>query len=129
MTPLRKLLIEDLQLKGYGDRTQEMYVREVRQPSEHYNKSPDKITKEELRGYFLYTKNTKKWARSTRTIVICGIKFFFENTIKRDWTTLALVRAKREKKLFAALSALEAWGAHAKREQSLGMRRTCSTSE
>ena len=104
MTPLRKRLIEDLQLKGMGERTQQMYVRAVRQLSEHYNKSPDKITEEELRDYFLYTKNIKKWARSTSTIAICGIKFFYENSLKRDWTTLTFVRAKREKKLPVILS-------------------------
>lgn len=97
-------MIEDLQLKGMGERTQQMYVRAVRQLSEYYNKPPDLITEEELRDYFLYTKNIKKWSRSTSTIAICGIKFFYENTIKRDWTTLALVRAKREKKLPAVLS-------------------------
>jgi len=97
-------MIEDLQLKGMGERTQQMYVRAVRQLSEHYNKSPDRITEEELRDYFLYTKNVKQWARSTSTIAICGIKFFYENTVKRDWTTLSLVRAKREKKLPAILS-------------------------
>lgn len=104
MKPLRKRMIEDLQLKGMGERTQQMYVRAVRQLSEHYNKSPDRITEEELRDYFLYVKNAKKWSRSTSTIAICGIKFFYENTIKRDWTTLSLVRAKREKKLPVILS-------------------------
>ena len=104
MTPLRKRMIEDLQLKGMGERTQQMYVRAVRQLSEHYNKSPDKITEEELRDYFLYVKNIKKWSRSTSTIAICGIKFFYENTIKRNWTTLSFVRAKREKKLPVILS-------------------------
>ena len=104
MKPLRKRMIEDLQLKGMGERTQQMYVRAVRQLSEHYNKSPDRITEEELRDYFLYVKNVKKWSRSTSTIAICGIKFFYENTIKRDWTTLSLVRAKREKKLPVILS-------------------------
>jgi integrase/recombinase XerD len=104
MTPLRRRMIEDLQLKCYGQRTQEMYVRAVRQLSEHYGKSPDKITEEQLRDYFLYVKNAKRWARSTSTIALCGIKFFYENTIKRDWTTLSFVRAKREKKLPVILS-------------------------
>ena len=97
MTPLRKRMTEDLQLRGMGEQTQKMYVRAVRQLSEHYSKSPDKITEEELRDYFLYTKNIKKWSRSTSTIAICGIKFFYENTLKRDWTTLTFVRAKRKK--------------------------------
>jgi len=108
MTPLRKRMIEDLQLKGMGERTQQMYVRAVRQLSEHYNKSPKKITEEELRDYFLYVKNVKKWSRSTSTIALCGIKFFYENTLKRDWTTLTFVRAKREKKLPVILSKAEA---------------------
>jgi integrase/recombinase XerD len=104
MTPLRNRMMQDLQLKGYGERTQQMYVRAVRQLAEHYHKSPDLITEEELRDYFLFTKNVKKWARSTSTIAICGIKFFYENTVKRNWTTLSLVRAKREKRLPAILS-------------------------
>lgn len=97
-------MTEDLQLKGYSERTQQMYVRAVRQLAEHYNKSPDKITEEDLRDYFLYGKNIKKWSRTTSTIALCGIKFFYENTMKRDWTTLTFVRAKREKKLPVILS-------------------------
>lgn len=104
MTPLRKRMTEDLQLRGMGERTQQMYVRAVRQLAEHFNKSPDKITEEELRDYFLYVKNVKKWSRSTSTIALCGIKFFYENTLRRDWTTLTFVRAKREKKLPVILS-------------------------
>ena len=33
-----------------------MYRRAVRQPAEHYHKSPEQITEEELRDYFLYLK-------------------------------------------------------------------------
>ena len=60
MTHLRKRMIEDLpacwtdrQLRGMSDRTIGMYTRSVRQLAEHYHKSPDKITEEELRQYFL----------------------------------------------------------------------------
>ena len=38
MTELRKRMIEDLQLRGMSERTQEMYVRAVRQLAEHYRK-------------------------------------------------------------------------------------------
>ena len=104
MTYLRKRMIEDLQLRGIGPLTQHRYVRAVQQLSEHYGKSPDTITEEELREYFLYLKNVKKWARSTSTIALCGIKFFYENTIRRDWPTLHLIRAERQKKLPVILS-------------------------
>jgi len=81
-----------------------MYVRAVRQLAEHYRKSPDLISEEELRQYFLYVKNVKQYSRSASTIALCGIKFFFEQTLHRDWTTLRFVRAPREKKLPVILS-------------------------
>ena len=99
MTALRRKLIEDLQLAGKSESTQEEYVRAVRQLAEHYMKSPADIGEEELRQYFLYVKNVKKWARQTCTIAICGIKFFWEQTLKRDWTTVGLVRPAPSKKV------------------------------
>lgn len=47
MSALRLRLIEDLQLAGMGERTQEAYVRAVRQLSEYFGKSPDQIDEEE----------------------------------------------------------------------------------
>jgi len=44
MTELRKRMIESLQLRGLSERTQEAYVRAVRQLADHYRKSPDLIT-------------------------------------------------------------------------------------
>jgi integrase/recombinase XerD len=97
-------MIEFLQLRGLSERTQEAYVRAVRQLSEHYHKSPALITEDELRQYFLYLKNVKHHSRSTMTIAICGIKFFFQRTLEKDWTTFNLVRPAPEKKLPVTLS-------------------------
>jgi len=46
-------MIQDMQLRGFSPRTQESYVRAVRKLAEHYHKSPDLITDEELREYFI----------------------------------------------------------------------------
>jgi len=99
MTELRRRMIEDLQLAGMAESTQREYMRAVRQVAEHYMKSPAEIGEEELRQYFLCVKNVKKWARPTCTSSICGIKFFREQTLKRDWTTIGLVRPARQKKV------------------------------
>jgi integrase len=104
MKPLRERMIEDLQLKDYSESTQTLYVSAVRQLCEHYDKSPGRITEEELRDYFLYGKNVKKWSRSTSTVALCGIKFFYENTIMRPWPTLLFIRPGHEKKLPVVLS-------------------------
>ena len=104
MTALRQRMIEDMQLQGLASRRQTSYMRAVRQLSEHYHKYPDQISEEELRQYFLYLKNIKKVARSTCTLALCAIKFFYERTLQREWATLALVRPQREKKLPVVLS-------------------------
>jgi integrase/recombinase XerD len=36
MTPLRQRMIEDLQLRGLAAKTQDAYLRAVRQLAEHY---------------------------------------------------------------------------------------------
>lgn len=108
MAPLRNRMIQDLQLRGYSKSTQGLYVGAVRQLCDHFEKPPGKITEEDLRDYFLYCKNVKNWSRSTSTVAICAIKFFYENTIRRKWPTLLFIRAGREKKLPVVLSHDEA---------------------
>ena len=93
-----------MQLRGYSARTQEAYARAVGQLAQHYHRSPDKITEEEVRRYFLYLTNEKKWARASTTIALCGIKFFYERTLQQEWTTLRMVRPPRESKLPVVLS-------------------------
>jgi len=107
MTPLRQRMLEDLQLRGLSAKTQDAYLRAVRQLAEHYHKSPDLITEEELRLYFLYLKNDKQVSRSGFTIALCGLKFFYERTLHREWATLDLPRRTREKKLPVVLSTTE----------------------
>ena len=107
MTPLRQRMIEDMQLRGLSEITQDRYVRAVRQLAEHYGKSPTKIAEEDLRRYFLYLKNDKKAARSTCTVALCGIKFFYEHTLKREWPTLTMIRPPKEHKLPVVLSVEE----------------------
>ena len=103
-TPLRQKMIEDLQLRGLAVRTQESYLLAVRQLARHYQKSPDQINEEELRQYFLFLKNDKHASRSTCTINLCGIKFFFQHTLGREWKFFEFVRPPREKKLPVVLS-------------------------
>jgi hypothetical protein len=104
MAPLRERMIEDLLLKGYSFSTQKLYVSPVRQLCEHFNKPPGRISEEDLRQYFLYGKNVKKWSRSTNTVALCGIKFFYDNTIKRPWPTLLFIRPGKNKRLSVVLT-------------------------
>ena len=107
MSALRQKMIEDMQLHGFAERTQEAYLSAVRQLAKHYRKPPDQINEEELRGYFLFLKNEKHAARNTCTVALCGIKFFFQHTLGREWKTFDFLRPPREKKLPVVLSVEE----------------------
>jgi len=106
-TPLRQRMIEDMQLRGLSTQTQESYVRAVRRLAEHYHKSPDCINEEELRQYLLYLKNEKQASASAFKIALCGIKFFYEHTLRREWVILDLARPVQEHKLPVVLSVEE----------------------
>jgi len=97
-------MAQDLRLAGRGPRTQEAYTRAVRQLGEHYGRSPEQITEDEVREYFLYMTDVKNYARNTVTIALCGIKFFFQQTVGRQWTLFDLVRPPRERRLPVVLS-------------------------
>jgi site-specific recombinase XerD len=107
MTVLRQKMIEDMQLRGLSERTQETYVRVVRQLAEYYHKPPDQLSEAELRQYFLYLKNEKQVARSTCTQALCGLKFFYQQTLHRHWPILDFVRPSREHQLPVVLSRAE----------------------
>jgi integrase/recombinase XerD len=104
MTSLRERMIEDMQLRGYSASTQKNYLIAVRQLFEHFQCTPQRLTEEQVRDYFLYLTNERKVSRTTATIALCGIKFFFQHTIKRDWTTLHLVRPRWQRTLPVILS-------------------------
>jgi len=97
-------MIEDMQLRGLAASTQEHYMLAVRDLARYFHRSPDQLNDQDLRKYFLYLKNEKKLARSSTTIALCGIKFFYEQTLQRQWPTLQLVRPARERRLPVVLS-------------------------
>lgn len=104
MNALRARMIEDLQLHGLSKSTQLLYVREVRHLAEYYRRPPDQITEEELRQYFLHLSTEKHVSPSTLRVALCGIRFFYERTLHKQWTILDLVRPPNEKKLPVVLT-------------------------
>lgn len=97
-------MIEDMQLRGYSATTQRVYVRAVGRVFQHFQCNPTQLSEEQLREYFLYLANEKRVSRSTSTVAMCSIKFFFEHTLHRNWPTLELMRPRREHKLPVVLS-------------------------
>src|SRR5437762_7968125 len=109
MTALRQRMIDDLRLRGYAERTVGAYVSAVARLAQHHHSAPDRLSEEQLRAYLLHLTSVRKLARPSLTVALCGIRFFYEQTLGRHWTILDIVRPKREQKLPVVLSREEDW--------------------
>ncbi|MFH1135371.1 MAG: site-specific integrase [Pseudomonadota bacterium] len=104
MTHLRQRMIEDMKLAGLSTKTQELYIAAVYGLAKHYMRSPDQLSEEDIRTYLLYLKDEKRRADGTLRICYYGIKFFYINTLRREWPVLKLVRSPRKRRLPTILS-------------------------
>ena len=85
MTKLRQRMIDDMNLAGLSSRTQGEYIRAVRQLVQIYKVSPDRISEEQVRRYFVDLQRNKDIAMGTFLVKYHGIKFFFFRTLDLDW--------------------------------------------
>lgn len=104
MTPLRRKMIEDMQLHGLSGATQKSYVGHVRQLAAYYRRSPAQLSEEEVRRYLLYLQNEKRAAPATCGVAVAALRFFYHHAMQREWSLFDLVRSRREKKLPVVLS-------------------------
>jgi len=93
-----------MQVNGMGERTREAYLRSMRQLVEHYDRTPDHITEDELLDYFIHRQNLTGWSPATMRICYSGVKFFFKHVLKKNWHLLTIAQARRERRLPAVLS-------------------------
>jgi len=103
-TALRQRMLQDLQLAGLSENTQEAYLRAVRQLAEYFHTPPDRLSEHQVRDYFLHLKNDRKFASGSLVVAYSGIKFFYSHTTPRDWPTLQRLRVRKEKRLPDVLS-------------------------
>lgn len=107
MTPMRRRMIEDMQLQGLARGTQDVYVHAVRTLAEYYNRPPDQLTEEQVRQFFLHLINKKHITEGTLRTYRGGIQFFYVVTLQRPMPLFNLVAHKRRRRLPVVLSVEE----------------------
>ena len=70
MTPLRRRMTEDMQVRNFSPHTQDSYVQQVSLFARHFSKSPEVLGPEEIRFYQVYLTNEKKLAPSSILIAV-----------------------------------------------------------
>jgi integrase/recombinase XerD len=83
MTALRQRMLEDLRIRNYAPSTVQRYVRSVAEFAKHFKKSPEHLGPEEIRRWQLYLRDEKKIKLSSYIQAVCGLRFFYRNTLNR----------------------------------------------
>lgn len=81
-------LVEDLRLAGLAKRTVYGYVRAVRQLADFHQKSPARISENDVRAFLLHQIVDLEVASGTQSVILSGIKFFYRTTCPRKWKVL-----------------------------------------
>jgi site-specific recombinase XerD len=105
MTPLRRRMIEDMQIRNLTLNTQRVYVEQVSRFARHFPKSPEHLGPAEIRAYLLYLTNDRRLAASSIIVTVSALRFFYAVTLKRLWAVEDDIPAgKQAKKLPVVLS-------------------------
>lgn len=104
MTPLRKRMLEDMQLRNLKPETQRNYLHHVAGFAKYFGKSPELLDLEAVRQYQLYLLNERKLSPETINQYISAIQFLYLTTLEMPWTTEYFPRVRRPHKLPVVLS-------------------------
>lgn len=107
MTTLRQRMLEDLSIRNYAPTTVACYVRSVAEFAKHFDKSPEQLGPEEIRSWQLFLLHEKGVKLPTYIQAVCGLRFFYQNTLHRSIAIDRIPLPRYEKKLPAILSKAE----------------------
>ena len=100
MTPLRRRMTEDMQVRNFSPHTQDSYVQQVSLFARYFSKSPEVLGPEEIRSYQVYPTNEKKLAPSSILIAVSALRFLYKVTLHREWCLEDIIPTpKRPQKL------------------------------
>jgi integrase/recombinase XerD len=86
MTPLRRRMIEDMQVRNLAPRTQVCYLEQVDRFARHFRTSPDRLGPPEIRAWQIYLAQDKRLAASSISVAVAALRFLYTVTLRRRWS-------------------------------------------
>ena len=83
VTPLRQRMIEDMRIRGMGEKAQKSHIRAIKEFAAFLGRPPDTATPEDLRAYQLHMTDSGV-TPSTFNVRIVALRFFFSMTCGRE---------------------------------------------
>jgi len=89
--------LKALRRQGKSDSTIDVYSRAIRRVTEFFDRCPDSLSPDDLKEYFSQLIETHSW--STVKGDRCGLQFFYQYVLGKDWQWLDIVKPPRIKSL------------------------------
>jgi integrase/recombinase XerD len=96
---LRDRMIEEMKLRNFSAATQKAYLYTVTRLAKYYRRPPDQLDREEIRSFLVHLTTERKLSPNTMTGFICGLRFFYNETLGWDETKLFIPPRKKSSSL------------------------------
>lgn len=94
-----------VELKDYKPPTKKEYVRHVRRLADHFHCDPATLSEDQVRTYFLFLRQEKKFSGSAMSIAKAALQLFFREQLgHRDWKVFSELVIRRNVPLPLVLS-------------------------
>lgn len=96
MTPLRRRMLEDMQIRNLAERTQQCYLQQVSLFARYFDQSPEALGPEQIRRYQVYLMSERKLAPSSIVIACAALRFLYRVTLRKDWDIAEIIPAPKK---------------------------------
>ena len=105
MTPLRQLMIEDMQIRNLASNTQASYIQQISLFARYFGKSPELLGPTDIRAYQLHLIHDRQLAASSIVVAVSALRFLYNIVLKRGWDLDELIpTCRKPQKLPVVLS-------------------------
>src|SRR6185437_5969754 len=96
MTPLRRRMLEDMQIRNLAPHTQRAYVQQISLFARHFGKTPELLGPADIRAYQLHLVQERHLSASSLLVATAAIRFLYKVTLKREWSIEEVVPTCRK---------------------------------
>jgi site-specific recombinase XerD len=103
ISPLRRRMIEDMEVRGFAPKTQTGYIRAIRNFTVFFGKPPDQADKEDLRR-FQHHMRMQGASAGNMNMAVSALRFFFGVTLDRGDAEIGMTTVRQPQRLPVILS-------------------------
>jgi integrase/recombinase XerD len=104
MTPLRKRMIEEMELRNFAPKTIDVYVDNVAKFAKHFGKNPELLGEEQVRQYLVHLVEERKLAWGTYHQALAALRYLYRWVLKRGEVVRDIRGPRRARYLPVVLS-------------------------